>query len=267
MPPSDVIDSALAETDRLRKLLKKRTNRQVRSNDERTSAKATALAWFHAHRDNLSGFELTDSFKTTDGLYQRLLNASDLNATRTSYDALLKDLRKALATLRVDCVTAPSAPRATGDESPVFAPLVTDTEMQEALASRWRECVACLGADAPMAATVMMGGLVEGLLLARINRETNQKPIFTAKLAPIDKQNKARPLSEWTLKNYIDVVHELGWISESTKDVGEVLRDYRNYIHSSKQIRHNKQLTIEDARICWEISKAVVREVVRSAAK
>ena len=32
-------------------------------------------------------------------------------------------------------------------------------------------------------------------------------------------------------------------------------------------MRHGKHLTIDDARMFWEISKAVAREVVRSAAK
>lgn len=263
--PSDVIDRAIGEVDSLRKLLKKGKNRQVRSKEERTTAKATALAWFHTHRAELSGFEAVESFKTAEGLYQRLLNSSDLNASRQSYELLLKNLRRALTGLRVDCVISPISTHSTADEPPVFAPLVTDIEMQEVLTSRWRECVKCLGADAPMAAIVMMGGLIEALLVARIVRETNQKPIFMAKLAPLDDKGKSRPLNEWTLKNYIDVVHELGWISETAKDISEVVRDYRNYIHPSKQLRHGKQLTVDDATMFWEVSKAVSREVIRSA--
>jgi len=266
--PSDVIDRAIGEVDSLRKLLKKGNNRQVRSKEERTIAKATALAWFHTHRADLSGFDGIDSFKTAESLYQRLLNSSDLNASRQSYDTLLKDLRGALTGLRVDSVTnTPAVAQSTIDEAPVFAPLVTDVDMQEVLTSRWRECVKCLGGGAPMAAIVMMGGLIEALLVARIVRETNQKPIFTAKLAPVDDKGKSKPLNEWTLKNYIDVVHELGWISETAKDISEVVRDYRNYIHPSKQLRHGKKLTVDDAKMFWEVSKAVSREVIKSAAK
>jgi hypothetical protein len=40
-------------------------------------------------------------------------------------------------------------------------------------------------------------------------------------------------LNGWGLKNYLDVAHELAWISK-TKDVGEVVSEYRNYVHPSK---------------------------------
>jgi hypothetical protein len=74
----------------------------------------------------------------------------------------------------------------------------------------------------------------------------------------------AKPLNEWTLKNYIDVGHDLGWISVSAKDVGEVLRDYRNYIHPYKQLSHGINLTTEDASLFWEISKNISRQVIKS---
>jgi hypothetical protein len=47
------------------------------------------------------------------------------------------------------------------------------------------------------------------------------------------------------LKDFIDVVHELGWITVSAKDVGAVLRDYRNYIHPQKQLSHNVHLKLD----------------------
>ena len=67
----------------------------------------------------------------------------------------------------------------------------------------------------------MMGGLLEGLLLARVNSESNKSPIFTASAAPKDKQGKTLQLKEWTLRNYIAVAHELKWISQPIKDIGE----------------------------------------------
>lgn len=265
--PSEVIDSALSEVDGLRKVLKKGANRQVRSSEERTLAKATALAWFNRHRIDFSNLEGTAPFSQVDDRYRALLSASDRNTHRTKYDVMLKDLRRSLIALRTEGVTSGRQQEPTVDDPPSFSPLVSDPEMQAILTERWQECAACLRAQAPLAATVMMGGLVEGLLLARINRETRQGPIFKAKTAPKDNQGKTKPLPEWTLKNYIDVVHELGWISESAKHIGEVVRDYRNYIHPSKQARHGKHLTIDDAQMFWEVSKAVTREVIKSAGR
>jgi hypothetical protein len=112
----------------------------------------------------------------------------------------------------------------------------------------------------------MMGGLLKALLLARINRETDKKPIFTAKSAPRDRATgKTKTLSEWMLKDYIDVVCDLGWITVSAKDVGAVLRDYRNYIHPQKQLSHGVHLQLDDAELFWEISKSISRQVIDSA--
>ncbi len=135
--------------------------------------------------------------------------------------------------------------------------------MQALLTARWDECVKCLRAGAPLAATVMMGGLLEALLLARINLELDKTPIFKAAAAPKDDQQRTRPLKEWALKNYIEVAHDVGWITVSAKDVSEVLRDYRNYIHPSKQYSHNVVLSLDDAAILWEVAKAIARQILK----
>ena len=122
--------------------------------------------------------------------------------------------------------------------------------------------MACLTAGAPMAATVMMGGLLESLFLSRINRETNQAPIFTAQAAPKDKHGKALPLNRWMLGSYIAVAHELGWITQSGRDVSEVLQDYRNYIHPQKELSRQAALTPEDARMFWAVFKAIAQRLL-----
>jgi hypothetical protein len=57
------------------------------------------------------------------------------------------------------------------------------------------------------------------------------------------KTGKALQLHKWGLKDYIDVAHELGWITKTTKDIAEVVRDYRNYIHPEKELSHG--ITLE----------------------
>lgn len=76
-----------------------------------------------------------------------------------------------------------SAARAADDAPPDFSPLA-NADMQAVLHGRWMECFRCVYASAPMAATVMMGGLLETPLLARINLEANKTPVSTALSAP-----------------------------------------------------------------------------------
>jgi hypothetical protein len=89
----------------------------------------------------------------------------------------------------------------------------------------------------------MMGGLLETLLLSRINKESDQSKIFKAQVAPKDgKTGKPLQLKDWALRNYIDVAHELKMDFAINKDIGAVLRDYRNYIHPFKQLSHGINL-------------------------
>lgn len=260
------IDDALGEVDQLRKVLKKNPALQVKSAEERALVKATAMAWFNKHRGGLIELSGDPAYESADAAYKALLEGSARDLRRTTYDDVLKDLRKILISLRAQGVTGLKAATATTDSPPSFAPLVPDPRMQGVLEARWTECIACLGAQAPLAAIVMMGGLLEALLLARINSEADKKKVFKAATAPKDKAGVTKTLNDWTLKNYIDVVHELGWISVSAKDVGEVLRDYRNYVHPFKQVSHGVDLQMDDSNLLWEVSKAITRQVLKSSA-
>jgi hypothetical protein len=68
----------------------------------------------------------------------------------------------------------------------------------------------------------MMGGLLE-TFCSHVSQRTNRALVFKAVSAPKDRLGKTLQLQEWTLRHYIDVGHELGWISTSAKDIGEVV--------------------------------------------
>lgn len=154
------------------------------------------------------------------------------------------------------------APVVTSDTPPSFSTLSGDQEMQQLLVNRWNECVGCVKNDLPLSATVMIGGLLEGLILARIDALADKSPVFTAVSAPKEKgTGKTLDLKDWLLSNYIDVAHELGWISGTYRQVGEILRDYRNYIHPHKEWRHKKAISPDDAKMLWEIGKQIIRQL------
>jgi hypothetical protein len=268
MHPQTVIDGAIAECDRLRKTLRKKSGGQVWSTDERGLSKATALAWFNDHRPKLSTWVTDADLLETDQQFKKILLASDRAAARSTYNVALKEIISLLQDLRQhDSLTSRigSKPKTTVDSAPDFAPLIPDDKMRKILENRWFECSRCLGADAPLASVVMMGGLLEALLLARINKEADKSKLFTAKTAPKDTSTgKTLQLKEWTLRHYIDVAHEVGWITKSAKDIGEVLRDYRNYIHPFKELSHGVSLTSDDGHLLWEVAKSLSRQIIKS---
>jgi hypothetical protein len=257
------LDEAIQEATRLRRNLKKKATKQVTAAAETSVVKATALAWFNQHRAIVLTRVTDDDLAAVDSAYKALLQSADRATSRSVYDATLKSLRAQLTTLKglaVDTGLEPAA--STTDASPDFSSLVVDPKMQAILRRRWGECAVCVASGAPLAATVMMGGLLEALLLARLLREPDKKPVFAATAAPRDAAGKTLPLQHWTLRHYLDVAHELGWITRSTKDVGSVVRDYRNYIHPQKELSHGVDLQDGDSALFWEIAKSVVRQLL-----
>jgi hypothetical protein len=259
----EAINAAIQQAQRLRSVTKRKSTQQV-AGPERDIARATALSWFNNHRKQLAGVFTDTEFAEIDQEYQWILQASHKNSLRSSYVNTLKAIEGSLVDLRAaNVIRLSRAPRAaTADTPPDFSSLVKDVQMKTILEGRWSEITSCIIAKAPLAATVMMGGLLEGLLLARVNSHTNKPEIFMAAAAPKDRTGRTLSLRDWTLQNYIAVAHELKWITQTVKDIGGVLRDYRNYIHPQKQYSEKVSLTPEDATLLWEISKSISRQLL-----
>lgn len=260
--------AASEQSDRLKIVLRKSSTKQVRSDDEIQVAKATAHAWFINHRPVILAAVGDGQLGELDDQYRALIAASERATLRSRYLAIIKRARFLLSRVQVDQALALAGDRrrtenSTADDQPDFSPLVPDAKMQTILSNRWQECVKCVDVGAPLSAVVMMGGMLEGLLLARVNQLKDKSPMFKAASVPKDRAGNPLKLSEWGLKNYLDVAHELAWISKTTKDVGEVVRDYRNYIHPQKEYSHGVSISVDDARTLWEIAKSVARQVLR----
>jgi hypothetical protein len=262
------IDSAIGDLDSCRRFLRRKQAQRVNASSEKAQVKATGFAWFNNHRKLLLSYLRAASIEDLDSNYEQLISSTDRSTLRSRYLTIIKETRNLLSGLRAAVVshqaTQPS-PVGSSDQPPDISALVPDPSVQDAIVRRWIECTRCIEAGAPMAAVVMMGGLVEAFLLARVNRETNKAQIFTANKAPKDsKTNKTLPLKKWALRNFIDVAHEIGWLSRSARDVSEVLRDYRNYIHPYKELSHGVALGIGDARVIWEVAKSITYQVLSS---
>lgn len=256
------IEEAIAQVESLIRVLKKYKSKQVDSLDEKSIIKATAFSWFQTIRPKTNLKD--DQFLDTDDYFKFLLEAAERKTTRVKYLAQLNSLRKVLIKLRSDnIITIGNSHTHTGEHPPDFSSLIKDERMRSILINRWIECTKCIATDAPLSSLIMMGGMLEAILLARINAHSNKPEIFNLKSAPIDKKtSKVLPLQEWTLKNYIDVSRELNWITQSTKDIGEVLRDYRNYIHPYKELSHGIKINKPDAELFWQITKSIINQLL-----
>ena len=258
---AEVLSQALDELKRARANVQKTVQAQVRSQEERTALRSLAHAWFQSHRPVVAPLVEATALTGADAAYRIILDSAEKSAARKTYLVAMDSAREALITLRGHAIMAPSLPPTT-EAAPEFSPLATDAVMQGILTRRWDECKKCLAADAPLAAIVMMGGLLEALFVARANRMKDKSPMFKARSTPRDRSNKPIDLRDWTLSPYLDVGHELGWITNSAKDVAAVLRDYRNYVHPEKERSHRVVLTSADGGMLWDVTKGLARQLL-----
>jgi hypothetical protein len=264
---STAIDAAIREVTTARSLVSKINGKQIKGVDAIAALKSTALAWFNTHRPVVSSCTVGIDFSPADQLYTTVLNSTAGHAARQTYLDALKDVKKILVTLRVAVLVAQAAHQGdtTDDLAPDFSPLAGNQEMRDILVRRWQECRKCVHANAHLAAIVMMGGLLEALFVARANKMPVKDSLLNAASAPKDKTTgKTLNYQEWTLDSYIKVGHELEWITESAKDVADVLKEYRNYVHPEKERRHGVALALNDSTMFWSVTKALVRQLLLS---
>ncbi len=145
---------------------------------------------------------------------------------------------------------------------PDFLTLKVEPGIGDVLKQRWNETQICVDSKAYLAATVMMGSMLEGLLLATMQRFPQQAN--QSKVAPYDqKSQKVKPFPNWTLAQMIDVAHDLKWIGMDVQKFSHALRDFRNLIHPYEQ---NLCKTFPDEDTC-KISWLVVQAAVNDLAK
>lgn len=245
----DEIDAAIDEANNARRVLAKSSAVQIGGIDERGLLKSVSLAWLRTHHPVIAKWADDSDVAQIDTIYQSVLVATDKRPSRKPLIKQLKDCATRLVALRSRLALVDTSTLGKDDVPPKFDPIASDIAMQAILQRRWDETLRCIKGEAFLAATVMMGGLLEALLMARVEKLADKRPVFTATKAPKDRTGKTLPQKDWTLRDYIDVAHELKWITQSAKDVGEVLRDYRNYVHPYKEYSHKVTLVASDASL------------------
>jgi hypothetical protein len=152
-------------------------------------------------------------------------------------------------------------PKETPLESPPdFTRLIQDQSLADILVFRWLEAQKCFRAEAHLSAVVMMGSILEGVLLHKV--EQNFKIANQAKSSPKDRTGKPKPIHEWGLSSLIDVAHEVGWLQGDVKRFSHALRDSRNIVHPYVQRLYNERPDSDTCSICWQVVRAAVSDLL-----
>lgn len=154
-----------------------------------------------------------------------------------------------------------SKPKDTPIEAPPdFGRLVQDSSLADILTSRWAEAQRCFRADAYLSAVIMMGSILEGVLLHKV--EQNVGTANQAKAAPRDRTGAVRKISDWSLSDLIDVAHEVGWLQGDVTRFSHALRKSRNIVHPYVQRDEQERPDGDTCRICWQVVRAAVDDLL-----
>ena len=145
---------------------------------------------------------------------------------------------------------------------PDFLNLKLEPGLGEILADRWDEAQRCLNAEAFLAATIIMGSMLEGMLLAVLQKfpqEANK-----CRAAPHDQQTgKVRHFAGWSLSDMINVAHEAGWLDLDVTRFSHALREFRNLIHPYQQMIVRSVPDKDTCQISWLVVQAAANDLAK----
>lgn len=138
-----------------------------------------------------------------------------------------------------------------------------DNDITNILLLRIEEIKNCMTAHAPLAAIILLGSVLEGILLGiakQMPKQFNQ-----SNSAPKNAtSNAVKRFQEWSLANFIDVAYDLELINEDVKRYSQGLRDFRNYIHPDVQLISKFNPDDETAKISFQVLKAAISQLSKS---
>ena len=113
---------------------------------------------------------------------------------------------------------------------------VADPKLRDILQQFHTEAVDAYGAKRHVAAVVLSGAVLEGMLtFALMKRESEAKQAFQTRTG-----RRSRAISEWRLEELVEVASRLGLIGETAARAAPAVRDFRNMIHPHRLLRRSQ---------------------------
>lgn len=131
-----------------------------------------------------------------------------------------------------------------------------DSAIITVLEKRISEISNCMKANANLAAVILTGSVLEGMLLALAN--AHPKDFNASKSAPKNQSGKVKKFHEWTLNDLIECACEVGVVEDDVKKFSHCVREYRNYIHPYQQMSSQFFPSQQTAEICNQVLKAAI---------
>lgn len=131
-----------------------------------------------------------------------------------------------------------------------IADIVQDPKLAELLQQRLDEALRCQKCDAHLSAVIMLGGVLEGVL---VDFARNKMAQACQAISPPRNHEGQLPVEEWKLNHLIEVAHKCGWIELDVKRFSHELREYRNMVHASGELKDGHHPTGGTVTLCWDV--------------
>ena len=128
--------------------------------------------------------------------------------------------------------------------------------------ARLAEIEACLRANAPLAVIFLVGSTLEGLLM---ELATSHSVRYLAASSAPNVRGAEKPVERWTLAELIKVSRELGVIGPDVSEHADQVRNFRNYIHPTRQLQQGFEPRMETAEIAQQVLRAALADLSRLA--
>lgn len=125
---------------------------------------------------------------------------------------------------------------------------ITDEKFRTILTRDFEELNKCLDAKASKSVLILSGSIIESILTDYFSNfppsGLNPKKILNMELAPL-----------------IDLAFDNKLISQSTKDLTTVIKNFRNLIHPGREIRKNQKFDFDSAIVAKSLLNIVLKEI------
>jgi len=136
---------------------------------------------------------------------------------------------------------------------------ISDEQIRSIINKDIKIAVSCLMFKLWKPCVILCGGVIEGILGDKIS--TRPKPAITQAYKKSYPGKKLKRSNKYTLENFVDVAFELEIIEKGTRDFAHGVRDYRNYIHPSKEANQKHSITERDAIIACQTVFKIIDEI------
>jgi hypothetical protein len=204
----------------------------------------------------------------------RLAQPCEYRGDRAAWRATLAQLNAVLAgeELRavfvdreavLEEVPLPAESLVEGSAAPDFTLWIDDHVLARLVQERWTEAHLCLEAGAYVAATVLLGSILEGVLCRLVARR--RAAVAQSPHSPRDAAGRIRPLRDWAVSDLVTVAGDRGWLNRETLRFAPQLTEFRALLHPVHQWQQGLSPDAGTCRVCRQALLAVLGELRQDA--